>query len=525
MLYLARSENDDALRRRPSHSCGRLACGDLPRVSELTQKDSPALLPSDPRASIAVDLGAESCRVSLLRWKTNAIGQVEPELRLVHRFPNGPVIAEDGSLRWPLKTILEGIDKGVRQCAELAPEGVRSLAVDGWAVDYVLLDRDGRYIEEPFCYRDKRAAAVMSVLHECIDAGRLREITGIEIQPLNTLYQLYADRLSGSPSARWLNLPEYCLFRWGAEPVAEHTNASHTQLLEMFGGNWSREIFRLADLDIDCAPRIVPPGTLLGKLTGPLSTLPGLSDTDLIAPACHDTASAIAGIGESGDDWAYISCGTWSLVGALLREPLNSPSVREENFTNLGAVGGATCFHKSVNGMWMLKQCMDHWAESGRPWNLHDLLQLADLEPAPKDLLWVDDPSLLQMGRMPVRINEQRLSRGHRPLPESNDAAPAYISLLLHSLAARYGEVLDHIQSHASKEIRRIVMVGGGAQNATLRRLTAEKTGLKVIQGPSESSTIGNLAVQMAVLEERSSTTSPEFAAAVAVWARVLREA
>lgn len=493
-------------------------------MSERSQRKYQALVPSDLRASIAVDLGAESCRVSLLRWKTQA-GSVEPELRLVHRFPNGPVVAGDGTLRWPLKTILEGIDAGVRLCAGLAPEGVRSLAVDGWAVDYVRLDEEGRHIEEPFCYRDVRAAATMSSLHERIDAGRLREITGIEIQPLNTLYQLYADLLSGRGPRRWLNLPEYCLFRWGAEPVGDHTNASHTQLVDMFARNWSREIFRATGLEIGCAPRIVPPGTMLGKLSGPLAGLPGLSDTDLIAPACHDTASAIAGIDETGEDWAYISCGTWSLVGTLLREPLNSPSIRQENFTNLGAVGGATCFHKSVNGMWMLKQCMDHWSRLGKPWALADLLQAADREPVPRDLLWVDDPSLLQMDDMPGRINAQRIALDLAPLPDESEAAPAYVSLILHSLAARYAEVLERIQSHANKEIGRIVMVGGGAQNATLRRLTAEKTSLEVIQGPAESSTIGNLAVQMAVLEERLSTNSIEFAFAVAGWAGALREA
>jgi rhamnulokinase len=491
-------------------------------VTERSEKQ--ALVPSDLKASIAVDLGAESCRVSLLRWKMHS-GRVEPELHLAHRFPNGPVVAADNTLRWPLESILNGIDTGVRLCAELAPEGVRSIAVDGWAVDYVRLDETGQHIEEPFCYRDRRAGAAMIVLHEHIDAARLREIAGIELQPLNTLYQLYADRIAGFTPTRWLNLPEYCLFRWGAEPVGEYTNSSHTQLLDLFAGNWSREIFQMAGLDITCAPRIVPPGTMLGKLSGPLSQLPALREVELIAPACHDTASAIAGIGDTGEDWAYISCGTWSLVGTLLRQPLNSPSIREDNFTNLGAVGGATCFHKSVNGMWMLKQCMDHWAKSGTPWLLSGLLQRAELEPVPGDFLWVDDPSLLQIGDMPSRMNAQRNARGLQPLADGSEAAPAYVSLLLHSLAARYAEVLERIKSHSNKDIRRIYMVGGGAPNAMLRRLTAEKTGLPVIQGPVESSTIGNLAVQMAVLEEHLSTTSGEFSSAVAEWAAVLREA
>lgn len=474
-------------------------------------------IPDDPRATIAVDLGAESCRVSLLRWIEG-----RPDLRLVHRFPNGPVRGNDGALRWPLGAILAGLDEGVRQSAALAPEGICSLAVDGWAVDYVRLNDRGSLLDEPFCYRDERNAAAAQKLHAHISPAHLREITGIEIQPLNTLYQLYADGLSGLAQTRWLNLPEYCLYRWGAEPVAEHTNASHTELLDLYGKNWSREIFQAAELDITCAPKVVPPGTLLGRLSGPLASVPALRDVELIAPACHDTASAIAAIPESGDDWAYISCGTWSLVGTLLERALNSPSVREDNFTNLGAIGGATCFHKGINGMWLLKQCMDHWAQNGAGWALSDLLDAAAREPAPPHLLPVDDPSLLGMGNMPARVNALLAKNGAACLSEDSDAAPAMVCLLLHSLATRYAEVLERVRTHTGKELRRIVMVGGGAQNALLRRLTAEKTGIEVITGPAESSTIGNLAVQLAVLETRTPVSSAEFTTAVRDWAREL---
>lgn len=481
---------------------------------------TPRRKPADTRASIAIDLGAESCRVSLLRWFEG-----EPDLRLVHRFPNGPVRAANGSLRWPLAAILEGVEQGVRRAAELAPEGIASLAVDGWAVDYVRLDGDGKVLEDPFCYRDERNVTAAAELHTHVSSDYLREITGVEQQPINTLYQLYADKLGGKASAPWLNLPEYMLYRWGAEPIAEHTNASHSQLIDLFAANWSREIFRAAGLDLTCAPRIVPPGTLLGKLSGPLAEVPQLSDTDLIAPACHDTASAIAGIAESGDDWAYISCGTWSLVGAVVSTPLNSPSVREDNFTNLGAVGGMTLFHKGINGMWILKQCMDHWADAGHPWDLLALLRAAELEASPSDLLHVDDPALMGMGDMPGRINAQRKARGHACLPEHSKDAPRMVCLLLHSLAARYAEVIERIRSHSDKDLRRIVMVGGGAQNAMLRRLTAERTGLEVILGPAESSTVGNLAVQRAVLEGRSPTSSAEFAEEVRIWASQLGQA
>ena len=195
--------------------------------------------PQDRRASIAVDLGAESCRVSLLRWTVSG-----PDLQLVHRFPNGPVRAADHSLRWPLQTILSGIETGICKAAQLAPEGVRSIAVDGWAVDYVRLDADGHLLGDPFCYRDERTGRAASALHERIAPETIREITGVAQQNFNTLYQLYADRLQDLRPDRWLNLPEYCLFRWGAAPIAEYTNASHTQLVDLWAGNWSSEATR-----------------------------------------------------------------------------------------------------------------------------------------------------------------------------------------------------------------------------------------------------------------------------------------
>ncbi len=470
--------------------------------------------PADSLASIAVDLGAESCRVSLLRWRGG-----RPDLRLVHRFPNGPVRAADGSLRWPLQAIIDGVEHGIRCAAERTPEGIGSIAVDGWAVDYVRLNSAGSFVEEPFCYRDDRNIAAAAALHQRISAASMRAITGIEQQPINTLYQLYADRLSGKAPARWLNLPEYLLHRWGAEPVAEHTNASHTQLIDLHSRNWSPAIFQAAELDMSEAARIVPAGTMLGRLCGPLAELSGLGDTELIAPACHDTASAIAGIAEAGDHWAYISCGTWSLVGALLPTPLNSPAVRQDNFTNLGAVGGRTCFHKGINGMWILKQCMDHWAQSGEPWEIVELLRAADPEEASWDLLHIDDPELMGMGQMPSRINAQRMARGLPRLSEHSKDAPRMASLLLHSLAARYAEVIERVRTHSGRKLRRIVMVGGGAQNALLRRLTAEKTGLEVVTGPAESSTIGNFAVQRAVLEGFSPGSPESFAREVSAWA------
>jgi rhamnulokinase len=470
-------------------------------------------VPNDNRASIAVDLGAESCRVSLLRWQDG-----NPKIQLVHRCGNGPVQREDG-LHWPLDQIVSGVREGLEKCAELAPEGVRSIAVDGWAVDYARLDAEGKPVAEPFCYRDERNVRAEAELHQRISPERMREITGIQQLSINTLYQLYADREAGYAASRWLNLPEYVLTWLGGEPVAEFTNATHTQMIDVHSREWSPEIFREAGLRIDLAPRIVSPGTRVGKLRGSLQQLGAFQDTELIAPACHDTASAIAGIPALGDDWAYISSGTWSLVGALTRKPVDSSAVREDNFTNLGAVGGANCFHKNVNGMWLLKQCEAAWAEQGFAPGVAELLRAAEGVPVPQTLLDVDDPDLLLMGEMPQRINRQLVAKGASALDESAAGAPAMVSLILHSLAARYAEVLGRVRSHTGKDLRRLFIVGGGSQNKLLNRLTAEATGLEVCCGSTESSTIGNFAIQMAALESPYGLDSAEFAGEVNSWA------
>jgi len=473
-----------------------------------------ALLPADQRASIAVDLGAESCRVSLLRWLDG-----KPEIRLVHRFANAPREVS-GGLHWDLEMIEAGLEVGLRRCAAIAPEGVRSIAVDGWAVDYVRLDADGKALADPFCYRDERTIQAERALHRKIVPERLRELTGVQLIRINTLYQLYADKLQGLPEGQpWLNLPEYILSRWGGAQVAEHTNATHTGMVELNQREWCRELFSAAHFDLAAAPKLVPAGTEIGRLCGPLAELPALRDTVLIAPACHDTASAIAGIPATGNDWAYISSGTWSLVGTLLEQPRNGAAAAEENFTNLGAVGGRICFHKNVNGMWLIRQCMETWAAAGRIWTVPELVAAAETIEAPHGLLDVDDPDLLLAGRMPQRINAQRVRKGFQALDERPENAPAFASLIFHSLASQYAKMLDRVAFHSGKKLKRLFVVGGASQNEYLNRLTKEATGLEVFRGAAESSTVGNFAVQMAVLEGSRDAITGVDAEHVSRWA------
>lgn len=468
--------------------------------------------PQDTRALVAIDLGAESCRVSLLRWIAD-----KPDLTLVYRFPNAPRQTEAG-LCWDIAAIESGIDKGLRQAATLAPEGIRSIAVDGWAVDYVRVDATGEAVADPFCYRDKRTVASQSRLHEVISAERLRTLTGVQLSRINTFYQLPCDR-SECIDLPWLNLPEYILSRLGGRPVAELTNASHTQLLDLKTRTWSEEIFEVAGVPMETAPELVPSGTAVGRLRGGLTELSAFVNTLLIAPATHDTACAIAGIPACDEEWAYISSGTWSLVGTIIDTPLNSGHSRLHNFTNLVAAGGRTLFHKSVNGMWLIRECLEHWMEQGESWSLTDLIAAAELLPPPDVFLDVDDPELLLPGNMPGRINKQRGTLGLPALKEGSRDAPVLAGLIFHSLAARYGSVLSLLAALTGKTFNRIYIVGGASQNLFLNRLAEIATGVPIVRASPESSTLGNFAVQLAMLDsglQDSSTLE------ISAWAKVL---
>ena len=448
------------------------------------------------RSLIAVDLGAESCRVSLLRWIDG-----RPEIRLVHRFANAARL-EGKYLRWDIDGVCEGVEEGLRACAQLAPDGIAAIGVDGWAVDYVRLRPDGTPLANPFCYRDPRNVEALHRVQSRILPDRLYQLTGVQIISLNTLYQLYADP-DAEQAIPWINLPEYLLRRLGGKRVSEYTNATHTQLLSVRDQDWCAEIFQAAGLELEAAPPVVRPGTIIGHLQGDLATLPAFRDTSLIAPACHDTASAIAGIPAQGDDWAFISSGTWSLVGCVLNSACVSDAARSANFSNEGGVGGKIYFLKNVNGMWLLRQCLEQWRLQGQVWTVEQLVNACANFDAPECLIDVDEPDLLLPGDMPARINAQLNRLGQASISDGPAMVPRMAHLIFHSLAARYAAVLQDAASITGKTLKRIYIVGGGSKNALLNRLTAKATGLEVLTGPTESATVGNFAIQLASLERR----------------------
>ena len=461
-------------------------------------------------ARIAIDLGAESCRVSLLRWKND-----RPTIELVHRIANGPVPRGE-SLHWPLATILAGLEEGLHKAAERAIEGVASIAVDSWAVDYLRLGPNGQPLGDPFCYRDERTIASKEAADKLVSPEELFRRTGAQPLRINTLYQLLADPASGlDPHAPWICLPEYILYWLGGRRVAEFTNATHTGLVDIETGDWAWDLLERLGIPAEAVPPIVPSGTNLGRLQGPLAALDAFRATELIAPACHDTASAIAGIPADLTTTAYICSGTWSLVGTLIPEPIVSPEAMQARYTNQGAAAGGYCFHTNVNGMWLIKQCMDSWKAQEREWKIEELVaQAANRKAAvgetPLGSIDVDAEDLLLDGRMPERINEQLIKNGLPAIADLAGNEPIFARLIFESLARRYATALAHLEAMIGRKVERIHILGGGSRNQLLTQLTAERTGLPVESGEPESSTIGNLAVQLAAAEAPGKVLDPE---------------
>jgi rhamnulokinase len=455
----------------------------------------PARLTQPPNL-VAIDLGAESCRVSLLQWS----GDV-PQIDLIHRCSNGPV-ARGNSLHWNLESLLKNVRMGLRLCAERTSAPIASIGVDGWAVDYVRLNDNGDSIGEPFCYRDERTLASKAALEEACPTAFLYRQTGVLPLRINTLYQLVADQQAGVPSHyRWVNLPEYVMSQLGGRLVAELTNAAHTGLLDVQRNAWNEDVFECAGLDLHAAPELVPTGTDIGCVDSELRELHPFAGTRLIVPACHDTASAVAGIPAQENNWAYISSGTWSLPGALLDQPVASDEARRAGFTNLRAADGRYCFHKNVNGMWLLKQVQMQLCAQANVWSMPELIAAAEKVSSPGSLLDVDHPALLLPGNLASLINQQLSEQGISAIPENAAFLPAFASLIFHSLAHRYGEVLRDVVQLTGQHLERIYVVGGGSLNPFLNRLTAGATGLLLSCGVVESSTIGNFALQLAALE------------------------
>ena len=427
----------------------------------------------------AVDLGASSGRVMLAE-----VGPGVLELRELNRFWNGPVRV-NGTLHWDILHLYRAILEGLHLAGP-----IDSIGIDSWAVDYGLLDRSGRLLGNPVHYRDSRTDGVMERVLSTIPASELYAVTGLQQLPFNTIYQLAADSLP-EDAATLLMIPDLLAYWLTGEIGVERTNASTTQLYDVLVRDWSDEVVSRAGIPRRVLPVLREPGDVIGNVVPDETGLsPGIP---VIAVGSHDTASAVVAVPASGERFAYISSGTWSLVGLELDEPVLTDAAREANFTNEGGVDGRTRFLRNVMGLWILQECRRVWGD-----DLEDLLRAAAEAPPFAVLIDPDAPEFLAPGNMPARIEEQCRRTGQEP-PRNRGAA---VRCILESLALAYRRTLRAAQTIAGREVDVLHVIGGGSQNELLCQLTADACGVPVLAGPVEASALGNVLVQARALGE-----------------------
>jgi rhamnulokinase len=436
-------------------------------------------------AYLAVDLGAESGRVVLGRFDGAHVSLEE-----VHRFSNTPVKLPDG-LHWDVMRIFGEVKDGVAKA--IREEHVEGVGVDSWGVDFGLLDRDGALVSNPYHHRDTRTEGMMEEAFGLMPKGDIYDLTGIQFLPINTLYQLLAMR--GSPlleaAETLLLIPDLINYWITGERTSEYTNATTTQLIDLETGGWSRELLEKLDLPSRLFAPIVSPGTELGPVLPEVAKEVGAT-SPVFAVASHDTASAIVGVPAQADDFAYISSGTWSLVGVETREPVVTQEAMEANFTNEGGFGGRTRFLKNVMGLWILQECRRQWAREGHEYSYEELARLAKDAPSAGPLVDPDHPAFLAPGNMVSRVRSFCKETGQTP-PEG----PAAIArCVFESLALKYGYAIEQAQSLTGRNVGSINVVGGGSQNDLLCQLTADASGITVVAGPVEATAMGNVMVQ-----------------------------
>lgn len=442
-------------------------------------------------AFVAVDLGASSGRVIRGDVVDTPAGP-DVELSEVARFPNGAVPDAQGTLRWDLSGLFEAVLDGLRAAGERGP--VTSIGIDTWAVDYGLLDDGGALLGEPVAYRDSRTEEAVSRVHEVVSPEELYAIGGMQFLPFNTVYQLDAERRGElwPRAGKLLLIPDLIAYLLSGIEVAELTNASTTALVDVGAGDWSTELLQRLDIPRELLPEIVTPGEVIGTLTPAIAERTGLGEVPVVAVGSHDTASAVVGVPARRDDFAYISCGTWSLVGVELDEPIRTEASRVKNFTNELGVDGTVRYLRNVMGLWVLQESQRTWAEQGRQTELARLLAEAARVPERRTVIDVDHPDFLPPGDMPSRIAAHAEASG-----QLVPVTPAEVTrCILDSLAVAYRRAIRDAAELSGHEIGVVHVVGGGSRNALLMQLTADATGLEVVAGPEESTALGNVLVQ-----------------------------
>lgn len=442
---------------------------------------------------IAFDLGAESGR-----GVAGIFDGTKLQLEEVHRFPNGPVRILD-SIHWDVLRIWEEIKGTLRLCAQKYGR-VTGIGVDTWGVDFGLLGRGDVLLGNPYHYRDKRTDGMLEEGFKRVPRREIFEYTGIQFMQINTLFQLLSMVVHKSPlldiAETLLMMPDLFNFWLTGEKVSEFSIATTSQFYDPRAGDWAKALLERMGIPTHILPPLVPSGTVLGELLPSVAEDVDLQDVHVIAPACHDTGSAVAAVPAEGENWCYISSGTWALMGVELSEPIINERSLELNFTNEGGFGGSIRFLKNIMGLWLVQECRRTWARAGEEHSYSELTEMAAQAQPFKAFVEPDHISFLHPGDMPARIREF-CKQTNQPIPETKGE---FVRCALESLALKCRWVLERLEELLGKRLEVIHIVGGGSRNALLCQFTADAAHRPVLAGPAEATAIGNIMVQAIAL-------------------------
>jgi len=440
-----------------------------------------------------MDLGAESGRVML-----GTLDNGKVALEEIHRFPNSP-IRVNSTLRWDVLRIYDELKKGA---ALVTKRGitVAGLSADSWGVDYVLLRKNEPMLTAPFNYRDSRTDGGFDRAFAVVPRETIFKETGIQFMTLNTLFQMHAhvteDAALLKAADHFLCMGDYINYLFSGVVKAEESLASTTQLYNPRKKEWAWKIINKFKIPKHVFPEVIPSGSVLGEVLPSIADELGLRGAKVIATCSHDTGAAVAAIPGEGNDWAYLSSGTWSLMGVELQKPLVKPECLEANFTNEQGLGGTTRFLKNIVGLWLIQECRRQWAKEGTEYDYATLTQLAAAAPAFGPLINPNDESFNKPDSMPSKIQDFCRHTG-QGIPQSHGEI---LRCAMESLALFYRVTLEKMQQLTKRKIKRLHVVGGGSKNELLVQFTANALQLPVLAGPVEATAIGNILIQALAL-------------------------
>jgi rhamnulokinase len=443
---------------------------------------------------LAFDLGAESGRA--------VIGHLDGDrlhLEEIDRFPNCPVCVLD-SLYWDVLRLWSEIEHGLGLAAKAYGDDIVSAGVDTWGVDFGLLDADDTLLGNPYHYRDRRTDGMMETAFQIVPRAEIYERTGIQFMQLNSLYQLLAMARTGSPAltaARtFLNMPDLLNFWLSGRKASEFTIATTSQCYDPGAGDWARELLETLGIPSSMFGEVVPPGTALGRLRNSVCEETGTPAILVVASAGHDTASAVAAVPATSQDYIYLSSGTWSLMGVESDKPIITDKSLAYDFTNEGGINGTFRFLKNIMGLWLVQECRRDWARTGEPFSYDNLTGMAGAAPAFGPLIALSDSRFLPPGDMPTRIQAFCRETG-QVVPQTRGEI---VRCVLESLALEYRRVAERLDEMVGHRLPTVHIFGGGSRNRLLNQSAADATGRTVVAGPVEATAIGNVLVQAIAL-------------------------